>query len=211
MCAFIHIKVWSSLLLLRLFWAFVKMQILIQQVQSTAWDSAFLTSSHVRCTHIWPGTCFKSGPSKCTWGCTCWYLAGPCIMLSLSVMSNSLWSHGLQPTRLLCPWDSPGKNTGVGCQALLQGIFPMQGSNLHLLHLLHWQVGSLPLVPPGKPMAGPYHQPLSRSGHKRHPSQEMGRSQSLNWKGVTLAWALGAKKKKKKTGKCIFFQLQIRN
>ena len=73
----------------------------------------------------------------------------------------------------------------------------MQGSNLHLLHLLHWQVGSLPLVPPGKPMAGPYHQPLSRSGHKRHPSQEMGRSQSLNWKGVTLAWDLGEKKKKK--------------
>ena len=50
-------------------------------------------------------------------------------------------------------------------------------------------------------MAGPYHQPLSRSGHKRHPSQEMGRSQSLNWKGVTLAWALGAKKKNKKQKK----------
>ena len=32
-----------------------------------------------------------------------------------SVMSNSLGSHGLQPTRLLCPWDFPGKNTGVGC------------------------------------------------------------------------------------------------
>ena len=39
--------------------------------------------------------------------------------------------------------DSPGKNTGVGCHALLQGIFPTQGSNLHLLCLLHWQVGSL--------------------------------------------------------------------
>ena len=35
--------------------------------------------------------------------------------------------------RLLCPWDSPGKNTGMGCYALLQGIFPTQGSNLHLL------------------------------------------------------------------------------
>ena len=34
--------------------------------------------------------------------------------------------------RLLCPWNSPGKNTGVGCQALLQGIFPTQGSNPHL-------------------------------------------------------------------------------
>ena len=42
--------------------------------------------------------------------------------------------HGLQPTRLLCPWNSPGGNTGVGCHALLQGIFPTQGSNLDLLH-----------------------------------------------------------------------------
>ena len=40
-----------------------------------------------------------------------------------------------------------GKNTGVGCHALLQGIFPTQGSNPHLLCLFHWQVGSLPLVP----------------------------------------------------------------
>ena len=47
--------------------------------------------------------------------------------------------------------DSPGKNIGVSCHALLQGIFPTQGSNLHFLHLLHWQVGSLSLVPPGNP------------------------------------------------------------
>ena len=53
--------------------------------------------------------------------------------------------------RLLCPCDSPGKNTGVDCHALLQGIFPTQGSNLHLLCFLHWQVDSLPLAPPGKP------------------------------------------------------------
>ena len=46
--------------------------------------------------------------------------------------------------------DSPGKNTGVGCHALLQGIFQTQGSSLHFLRLLHWQAGSLPLVPPGK-------------------------------------------------------------
>ena len=38
------------------------------------------------------------------------------------------------PARLLCPWDSPGKNTGVGCHFLLQGIFPTQESNLGLLH-----------------------------------------------------------------------------
>ena len=54
-----------------------------------------------------------------------------------SGVSDSLWPHGLQPTRLLCPWDSLGKNTGVGSHSLLQGIFPTQGSSLRLLHLLH--------------------------------------------------------------------------
>ena len=48
--------------------------------------------------------------------------------------------------------DSPDKNTGVDCHALLHGIFPTQGLNLHLLCLLHWQGGSLPLAPPGKPL-----------------------------------------------------------
>ena len=51
----------------------------------------------------------------------------------------------------LCPWDSPGKNTGLGCHILLLEIFLTQGSNLRLLSLLHWQVGSLPLAPPRKP------------------------------------------------------------
>ena len=63
-----------------------------------------------------------------------------------SVMSSSLRLHGEWPAaRLLCPWDSPGKNTGVGCHFLLQGIFLTQGLNLWLLHLLHWQADSLPL------------------------------------------------------------------
>ena len=60
-----------------------------------------------------------------------------------SVVSNSLPPHGLWPTRLLCPCNSPGKNTGVGGHVLLQGIFPTQGLNPHLLHLLDWQAGSL--------------------------------------------------------------------
>ena len=58
--------------------------------------------------------------------------------------------YGLWPTRLLCPWDSPGKNTRVGCYVLLQEIFLSQGLNPHFLGLLHWQAGSLPLVPPAK-------------------------------------------------------------
>ena len=56
-------------------------------------------------------------------------------------------------SRLLCPWDSSGKNTAVGCHSLLQGIFLTQELNLHLLCLLHWQEGSLPLAPLGKPKA----------------------------------------------------------
>ena len=56
-----------------------------------------------------------------------------CAVFSLSVVSDSLW-HRLQPSRLLSLWDSPGKNTGVGCLALLQGIFPTQGLNPSLPH-----------------------------------------------------------------------------
>ena len=52
-------------------------------------------------------------------------------------MSNSVQLHRRQPTRLLCPWDSPGKNTGVGCHFLLQGIFLTQETNLGLLHCRH--------------------------------------------------------------------------
>ena len=57
-----------------------------------------------------------------------------CAVLSRSVVFDSLWPHGLWPARLLWPWDFPGKNTGVGCHTLLQGIFPTQGWNPCLLH-----------------------------------------------------------------------------
>ena len=65
-------------------------------------------------------------------------------------MSESLCPLGEAP-RLLCPWNFPGKNTGVGCHFLLQRIFPTQGSNPQLLHLLHWQAESLPLRHLGSP------------------------------------------------------------
>ena len=48
-------------------------------------------------------------------------------------MSDSA-THGLLPARLLCPWDFPGKNIGMGCHFILQRIFPTQGSNPRLLH-----------------------------------------------------------------------------
>ena len=64
-----------------------------------------------------------------------------------SVTSDPLWLP-----RLLCSWDSPGQNTEVGCHFLLQGIYPTQGWNPHLLRLRHWRAGSLLVAPPGKPI-----------------------------------------------------------
>ena len=68
-------------------------------------------------------------------------------------LSDSLQPHGLQPTRLLCPWDFPGKNIRVGCHFLLWRIFPTQILNSHLLCLLHWQASPSPLAAPGKPLS----------------------------------------------------------
>ena len=62
-----------------------------------------------------------------------------------SAVSYSLRLHGLGPTTLLCPWNFPGKRTGVGCHFLLQGIFLTQGLNPSVLCLLHWLADSLPL------------------------------------------------------------------
>ena len=59
----------------------------------------------------------------------------------MSVVSDSLQPQGLKTTRLLCPWNFPGKSTGVGCHLLLQGIFPTQGSNLSLLHWVFMKQG----------------------------------------------------------------------
>ena len=49
------------------------------------------------------------------------------VQFSCSVVSDSLRPQGLWPTRLLCPCNVPGKNTGVGCHFLLQGNFPHLG------------------------------------------------------------------------------------
>ena len=62
-------------------------------------------------------------------------------MLNLSMVSNFLWFYGLWATRLLCPWNFPGKNTGEGCHFLLQGIFLTKAPHSDLLH---WQADYLP-------------------------------------------------------------------
>ena len=66
-----------------------------------------------------------------------------------SVMSNSLQPSGQEPTRLLCPWDSPGKNTGVASPDLQGSSWPKVQT--HVSCLLHWQAGSLSLTLPRKP------------------------------------------------------------
>ena len=60
-------------------------------------------------------------------------------------MSNSLQPHGLQPARLLCPWDSPGNSTGVGCHA--RGSSQHRDQTQVSYIYLHWQAGSSPLAP----------------------------------------------------------------
>ena len=63
--------------------------------------------------------------SVCVCVCVCCLVAKLCPTLLLL--------HGLWPRQVLCPWNFPGKNTGLGCKFLLQGIFPSRGSNPHLL------------------------------------------------------------------------------
>ena len=71
-----------------------------------------------------------------------------CCCLVAKLCQTLLKPHGLQPARILCPWDFPDKNIEVGCHFVLRGIFLTQGSNPHLLH---WQ-DSLPLSYQGSPI-----------------------------------------------------------
>ena len=93
-------------------------------------------------------------------------------MSSHSVLSNSLLPHGpLQTTRLLCPWDFLGKNTGVGSHFLLQGIFLTQGSNPSPLL---WQVDSLPMSHLGSPARSRPYTEQGSAGHKFQVMKDLG-------------------------------------
>ena len=83
----------------------------------------------------------------------CWAVSGAVVPCSHSVVSDSLRPRGLQPTRLLCPWDSRVgfKNIGVGCHPLLQGLFLTWGLNLCFLHLLYCRQIPYPLSHLGSP------------------------------------------------------------
>ena len=78
--------------------------------------------------------------SECVSVCVC--------VLSCVQLFVTVWTVA---ARLLCPWDFPGKNTGVGCHFLFQGIFPTPGWNPHLLQLLLWRADALPVCHLGRP------------------------------------------------------------
>ena len=93
-------------------------------------------------------------PAKPSWHQTTLYLfcsLNACTLLSRFSHVGLFASPRTMPVRLLCPWDFSGSNAGVGCRFLLQEIFPTEESNFHLSPLLHWQVDSLPFMPPKKP------------------------------------------------------------
>ena len=68
--------------------------------------------------------------------------------MCVCVQSDPLQSRGLKPNRLLCPWNFPSKNAGMGCHFLLQQNF-LQALNLHLLY---WKADSLSLCHLGSPV-----------------------------------------------------------
>ena len=80
---------------------------------------------------------FSQGSNK-VWVCVCVCAraharARACAKWFQLCAFMTLWAHPMKSTRLLCPWDSPDKNTEVSCHALLQGIFPTLSLNPHLI------------------------------------------------------------------------------
>ena len=125
-----------------------------QQVQPTPFlPRSSPSGSGYNCPALFPLRLFLApgGGGQASWwsGLPFQDLVRVCMLSGFSRVWHFLilWTVAI---RLLCPWNSPGKNAGVGCHALLQRISSTLGSNSRLLCLLHSQVGYLPLVPPEK-------------------------------------------------------------
>ena len=83
------------------------------------------------------------------------------VKVSHSVMSDSWRPHGLQPTRLLCPWDFPGKSTGVGCHCLLQGVsYPLLFEFVFPESNIFFLLGILPCLDGMHPLAASWEKVL---------------------------------------------------
>ena len=79
-------------------------------------NKCYLSVCHICCQHSL--TCWEN-PQHLQSTLSCHGAAAAAAEVA-SVVSNSVQPHGLQPIRLLCPWDFPGKSTGVGCHRLLR-------------------------------------------------------------------------------------------
>ena len=133
-----------------------------QTMITRAFQNIRIQSSILKCHILWsnlqPTTTFIQLVQSC----------------AATVVSHSD-PHGQQPTRLLCPWNFPGTNTGLDCHFLFQGVFLAQGLNLHLVH---WQVDSLPLCHLGSPKLGNTKKTVTQTV-KRLPTMQETRFQSL--------------------------------
>ena len=131
---------------------FSQMQDKKVQTQDAQWE---ISAEGVQ----WEGFGGGEEPSCEQWGHlltnSCWQylricISYPIVLVLVTLSCSTLWNHGLQHARLLCSWNSPGNNTGLGCHSLFQGIFLTQGSNWGLLYcrqiLYHWDTGEEPHI-----------------------------------------------------------------
>ena len=118
-----------------------------------------------------------SVPCTARWIFNHWITSERSEGLSHSVRSDSLRPHGVQPARLLCPWNSPGKNTGVSCHSLLQGIFPTQGS--HCRQILHHLSSERSPGSPGKSIKIPFLSEYKKTTN--HMGQDLGAPSPSQW------------------------------
>ena len=142
-------------------------------------------------------------------------------------MPNSLWPHGLQPSRLLCPWDFPGKNAGVGCHFLLQGILLTQGLNTGLLHcrqILYWlsykgsdytvvvtnRFKELDLIGSAwRIMDGGLWQCTGGRDQDHPPKKEMQKSKMAVWGGLINSCEKKRSEKRRRKGKIYQFEFRV--
>ena len=116
---------------------------LIHKISRDLWGRGWEKKCEIDpCDLKWSWQSFRSSSLRRSWkGTACCLWFNHQVVLTL-VVPWTIYSPPGSRQESLCSWDSPGKNTGVGCHSLLQGIFPTQGSSLRLLRcrwiLYHW-------------------------------------------------------------------------
>ena len=120
--------------------------LLLYILARTSHLSGISLSFSSRCMRVCVRVCVRV--CTCVCECMCVHM---CVCAKSIQLCLTLQPYGLWPTRRLCPQRVSRQEHGRGCHALLQGISRTEAPNLSLSHLLHWQAGSLPPAPTGKP------------------------------------------------------------